>query len=215
MTLVSLVGSTVPWWVRLALEWVPSAKKGFFGDDRSLQYPHSPSTVPSWALVLISLGLPLAIMGIRRDWSWMRKTVFYIGLVEVVVTLLKVMVGRHRPHFLSLCGPVQGYALLCPEEHLVLEARKSFPSGHSSMSFAGMTILVLYIYPHLSKQWKWMSLVPWCISLYIANSRLLDHHHHVEDVVVGALLGILVPMGMDYWHGPVESVESVPLSGLD
>mmetsp|Transcript_11437 Transcript_11437/g.14332 ORF Transcript_11437/g.14332 Transcript_11437/m.14332 type:complete len:292 (+) Transcript_11437:84-959(+) len=68
-----------------------------------------------------------------------------VGMSEFTTQILKLYVGRLRPNFYALCGfDVQLLSCTNPEK-MVMEGRWSFPSGHSSLSFAGMTVLTLFL----------------------------------------------------------------------
>jgi membrane-associated phospholipid phosphatase len=61
----------------------------------------------------------------------------------------------------------------------------SFPSGHSSMTFATATVL--------ERRFGWRAGIPmYLIASYVATSRLHENRHHLSDVVAGATLGIIV-----------------------
>jgi len=74
---------------------------------------------------------------------------------------------------------------------------QSFPSGHSSLTFATATV----IERHLG--WK-KSLLGYAIASYVAASRLHDNRHYLSDVVFGAALGTIAGRtvtqhGSGYW----------------
>jgi hypothetical protein len=79
---------------------------------------------------------------------------------------------------------------------------KSFPSGHSSTSFAGLFYLSLYLAAKLhvldSKGEVWKSfivLTPTLAAALVAGSRIMDARHHPFDVLSGSAMGILVAWG--------------------
>jgi hypothetical protein len=82
----------------------------------------------------------------------------------------------------------------------------SFPSGHSSITFAAATV----IERHLG--WKY-SIPGYLIASYVAASRLHDNQHFLSDVVFGAAVGSIagrtvVHHAADYW-----SFSPTPLPG--
>lgn len=68
-----------------------------------------------------------------------------IGISEFVTQTAKFYVGRLRPNFYAMCG-FDASTLRCTNGiEMETEARLSFPSGHSSLSFAGSVCLVLFL----------------------------------------------------------------------
>jgi diacylglycerol diphosphate phosphatase/phosphatidate phosphatase len=125
----------------------------------------------------------------------------------------------------------------------VREAQMSFPSGHASAAFAGFGFLALYLnakYKVLSRgthfrdaygerqtsaedastgrrvhHWKLvLFMVPWCIALLLALSKIRDRWHHPVDIVFGALVGTLfahMAFKMVYWSVYDARTNHIPL----
>lgn len=81
----------------------------------------------------------------------------------------------------------------------MLDGFRSFPSGHSSLSFAGLGFLGFYLagklhlFDHRGYAAKaWISLVPFAGAALVAISRTMDYRHHWQDVLVGSILGTVV-----------------------
>ncbi|MFH2009204.1 MAG: phosphatase PAP2 family protein [bacterium] len=171
-------------------------------DDPAISRELKKETVPS-AYLALAAAVPLTAFGLAQIWgkSWHDFHNATLGLAEAIsltlfiTAVLKINVGRLRPDFLERCQP--NASLECqgdPAE--VREGRKSFPSGHSSISFAGGVFLSLYLWGKLSPLsgpgafWKIpVILAPIMGAAVIAGSRVTDNRHHWEDVFVGALLG--------------------------
>lgn len=73
-----------------------------------------------------------------------------ITLTSFLTDVLKNAIGRPRPDFISRCMPRKGTPgnglvpwTVCTQknEHMLQEAWRSFPSGHSSFSFSGLGYL--------------------------------------------------------------------------
>jgi membrane-associated phospholipid phosphatase len=61
----------------------------------------------------------------------------------------------------------------------------SFPSGHSSGTFATATVI--------QRRYGWdIGLPAYIVAAYVAASRLNEARHYLSDVVFGAAVGILV-----------------------
>ena len=181
--------------------------------DPTISYPHTPphlQQVPAgllWRLSLplpLLLVLPLALVRPPRGVPAARLLCeLWLGVTSSVacalflVCFVKAAVGRLRPDFLARCNPDAN--LVCTgAASLVEEGRRSFPSGHSALSFAGLGFAALALYarfapvatPRLGKLWKLvLALLPWLLALSVALSRLQDYWHHWQDVLVGSLIG--------------------------
>ncbi|XP_007555044.1 phospholipid phosphatase 3-like isoform X2 [Poecilia formosa] len=121
--------------------------------------------------------------------------------------IAKVSIGRLRPSFIDVCKPdfstincsmgyITEYKCQGPESQ-VLEARKSFFSGHASFSMYTMLYLVFYLQSRLT--WKGARLLRPLIqftlimmSFYTGLTRVSDHKHHPSDVLAGFFQGALV-----------------------
>jgi len=117
-------------------------------------------------------------------------------------------------------------------ERIVNDAQRSFPSGHSSLSFAGLTWLTGFFRHALRvKSGDFFSLraatsfLPLILAAYIAVSRVRDRKHNVDDVSIGAMIGALGAilawthlesaegrMVTDSTNNPLDSSSSRPLS---
>jgi diacylglycerol diphosphate phosphatase/phosphatidate phosphatase len=186
--------------------------------DQSISYPHVPNReaiCPSYYLYPIALDIPLVLLallallapppqaargGLRHRLLLLSQ--LWLGLLSslaavlFIVCAIKVSVGRLRPDFLARCVPRDG--VCTGDAHDVLEGRKSFPSGHTAVSFAGLGYLSLCLgsrlaivhTPRAGTLWKYVvALAPWLGALLVGLSRIADYWHHWEDVLCGALLG--------------------------
>ena len=126
-----------------------------------------------------------------------------IGIAEFVTHTFKFYVGRLRPNFYAMCG-FDIVTLACANgEDMENEARMSFPSGHSSLSFCGMMTLVLFFLGRVglgriigpkvassrSRFLTVMTFTPLLLSFWCATSRLVDNWHHPSDIIAGSILG--------------------------
>ena len=81
---------------------------------------------------------------------------------------------------------------------------RSFPSGHSAITFAGATVLERHL------GWR-KSLIGYSIASYVAASRLHDNRHYLSDVVFGAAVGTIAGRtvtehGAEVWTFAPEQV---------
>lgn len=134
---------------------------------------------------------------------------------------MKVYVGYLRPVFYDICVPDETYTICTSDE--ADEARKSFPSGHASMSFCGLGLLSFYLEKRfgvsrfrtvgperttanpkslvMAKIWSVLSKTPLILAGYISTSRVVDNKHHPADVVGGATLGLSIALWIhNVWY---------------
>ncbi|KAL6969893.1 putative lipid phosphate phosphatase 3, chloroplastic [Sarracenia purpurea var. burkii] len=188
----------------------------FVGKDMmtDLKYPLKDNTVPVWAVPIYSVLLPIVIFLLfylrRKDVYDLHHSVLgllYAALITAVLTeAIKDAVGRPRPDFFWRCFPdgIDNYDRLgnvvCHgKDSVIKEGHKSFPSGHSSLSFAGLGFLSLYLSGkikafdrrgHVAK--LCIVFLPLLVASLVAVSRVDDYWHHWQDVFAGGLLGLLV-----------------------
>lgn len=137
-----------------------------------------------------------------------------LGLTGFTTNIIKNYVGYLRPVFYDLCEPDADYQECTGSDSD--DARKSFPSGHSSFSFCGLTLLTLYLLARfgvysgsavvrespdgtilmeyrkparIKKLFSVLSLAPMALAAFVAASRVADNKHHPADVIGGAVLG--------------------------
>lgn len=100
--------------------------------------------------------------------------------------MLKHLVARVRPF-----DRIQGLTVLIrrPQDF-------SFPSGHTSSSFAVATVF-------LSMLPLWVGLTAMTLAVLIAFSRLYLGAHYPSDVVCGAVLGVIFGLAALYFMPPL------------
>ncbi|KAG8387998.1 hypothetical protein BUALT_Bualt02G0079400 [Buddleja alternifolia] len=120
---------------------------------------------------------------------------------------IKDAVGRPRPNFFYRCfpdgipvfDPLNGDVMCSGNKKLIKEGYKSFPSGHSSWSFAGLGFLAWYLCGkmkvfdqrgHAAK--LCIVFIPYLFAALVAISRVDDYWHHWTDVFAGSLIGAVV-----------------------
>lgn len=135
-----------------------------------------------WVITTSGLGW-VQILGMAPLARWVRwRPLFYMGLFNWIVVgttanLIKRMVPRDRPsrYFAEF---------VAPDERIF---HGSFPSGHTTTSFALATILVLATRGG-RRAWIGQLAVLW--AALVGISRIYRGVHWPSDVAAGALLGI-------------------------
>ncbi|KAI3976581.1 hypothetical protein MKX01_008439 [Papaver californicum] len=190
----------------------------FVGKDMmtDLKYPLKDNTVPAWAVPIYAVLLPVIIFTCfyirRRDVFDLHHAIlglFYAVLVTGVLTdSIKNAVGRPRPDFFWRCFPdgkdvydALGDVICHGDAKVIKEGHKSFPSGHTSWSFAGLSFLSLYLAGkikcfdrrgHVAK--LCIVLLPLLAAALVGVSRVDDYWHHWQDVFAGGILGSIVSL---------------------
>lgn len=203
----------------LALNKVPGFKREFSLQDETLYHPYAVhERVPPLALYLICGAAPFILqcvinyLTIRSWWDLHNSTLgllLSVALAGAITQFAKITVGRPRPDLIARCIPKPGSvdppyglstAAICTQtdRFMMTDGWRSFPSGHSSMSFAGLGFLAFYLAGklHLFDQRgcapkAWAALTPLSAAALVAISRTMDYRHHATDVLTGSLLGLV------------------------
>lgn len=113
---------------------------------------------------IVAVTLPVATLAgvlIMKDWEGLKEGAFTAAATLGTTYLLKAIVKERRPDGTTFA---------------------SFPSGHSSTTFAAATFLQL--------RYGWKVGVPaYILSTYVAWGRVFAKRHHVWDAVAGAAIG--------------------------
>ncbi|XP_065848460.1 lipid phosphate phosphatase 2-like isoform X2 [Euphorbia lathyris] len=188
----------------------------FVGKDMmtDLKYPLKSNTVPIWAVPVYAILLPVVIFLFiyfrRRDIYDLHHAILgllYSMLVTGVLTdAIKNAVGRPRPDFFWRCFPdgkdvydKLGDVICHGDKSVIKEGHKSFPSGHTSWSFAGLGFLSLYLSGKIQAFDRKGHVAKLCIvflpllsACLVGISRVDDYWHHWQDVFAGGLLGLTI-----------------------
>jgi phosphatidate phosphatase len=229
VVLVAAVGA-----VALGSEVAEPREMGFFLGDTSIALSYRPDTVPSWAVFVMGLAVPVVVSAVaapvygRWETFWLvgRMAVLGAATTLLVTDVVKVTVGYPRPNFLAVCDPdLAGIAAnatesLVPQEFTssicrgpagdVFEARKSFPSGHSSGAAYGFFFVIFLLERFGAKLRNEHFYLTACmpgdvatlrpafqalcavVPFYVAATRVSDHKHRFLDVLVGLAIGVAV-----------------------
>ncbi|TFL07365.1 PAP2-domain-containing protein [Pterulicium gracile] len=233
----------------LSLETIDGFRREFSVEDQAISHPYAVhERVPNFALYMVCLVAPFILQAavnywtVRSFWDSHNSSlglVLALALTGSITQVTKVTVGRPRPDLLDRCQPPPGlsdpeYKLfdssICTQTNLRImrDGFRSFPSGHSSMSFAGLGFFAFYLAGkvHLfdrrgTAPKAWVSLTPFIGAALVAISRTMDYRHHWQDVLVGSVLGTIMayfsyrlyypPLTSKHSHQPYAPRGSIPL----
>jgi membrane-associated phospholipid phosphatase len=115
------------------------------------------SDVGRGALVVTALGLP----AVQGDWKGTRQAAFSLGATYAVTAGLKHVIEEERPDESN---------------------DKSFPSGHTSSSFAAAATI------HKRHGWE-VGIPAHLVAAFVGVARVKADKHFVHDVIAGAAIG--------------------------
>jgi diacylglycerol diphosphate phosphatase/phosphatidate phosphatase len=190
-----------------------------------LSYPKEAETVGPLLLFTLAMFVPLAIMIfivlLRRTEKAFKNAELHSLILSFCITILstlfltefiKKFTGYPRPNFYALTSNPDATS------YDLREAYQSFPSGHSSMSFAGLGFLSMFLYDTfspLSVRRRAIALLhmkssvrevkttnpytvlllcatPLLLAAWIATTRVVNYWHHPADITCGGILGLFV-----------------------
>ncbi|KAH9975967.1 lipid phosphate phosphatase 1 [Lactifluus volemus] len=213
----------------LYLETQPAFERDFSPNDPLIQHPHKHQQVSSFSNFTISIAMPGVLSVFIAIY---RKSIHEIhhgslslaagrAVTHLITEALKNRIGRLRPDFLARCQWDPLERICTGDVSDILDGRKSFPSGHSSTAFVGMTFLSLFLagktaglcfavssspVSFLRSRLTRLCLVlaPLFFASWVAITRIEDYRHHKEDVIVGGLIGIFsgTICYLHYWPNP-------------
>ena len=196
----------------------------FYTNDLRIAFPHAEvERVPVWLNFVYALFVPLAVLLLwtafasdrarspvtfHKHHSALLGLAVSLILASFLTDVVKNTVGRPRPDLIARCKPRPGTPAdvlvsldVCTEtrHHTLHDGWRSFPSGHSSFSFAGLGYLSLFLAGQLRvfrdrrRLWRaLLCLAPLVAAALVAISRCQDYRHDVYDVCVGSALGLAV-----------------------
>lgn len=139
--------------------------------------------IPSLALMIVSGLLGLAIPKRTPKLALLEMTQLHafifigVGLPGLIANLIKRAIGRPRPELLDQLGHLDFTPILNDWTY------QSFPSGHSTTSFA-----IAFVIGFLSRRWLLPLLV---VAVIVGVSRVAVGAHYPTDVMGGAVVGSL------------------------
>lgn len=174
----------------------PVTPRGF--DPGEGGVPANGETIPNWQVGAGVALVPLAI-GLGGDdsrWYHTKGVLQALFTTAAFTELAKNSFGRHRPSY--------------HPDTSVEDDRKSFFSGHSSLTLASTTYTGLWLHDHVFAHWRgdaafaWWEVPPYlalgALSVWVPYTRIADAKHHRSDVLTGAAVGTLMGVGFYAWQ---------------
>lgn len=155
-------------------------------------------------------------------------TTWAVALATLFQITTKTLVGGFRPYFLTVCQPDPSRATnfpgaynktglnkvgfqqvmfsieICaqPDRHLLKVAMTGFPSGHSTVAFAGFGFLFLWLNAqlkvwadHQPAFWKLVvTMLPLLAAFIFAASLTINAAHNWYDIVGGSAIGAVMAL---------------------
>ncbi|KAF7309903.1 Lipid phosphate phosphatase 1 [Mycena indigotica] len=232
-------------WIVVAAFWGLSELAGritvferdFYPTDPIINHPHKKNQISGSSNHLIALLVPgaavLATSLYQLSFVSLHHGLLALlaarGMTRLFTNILKNKVGRLRPDFLSRCKWDTEKLKCTGKADNILDGRRSFPSGHSSAAFAGMTFLAFWLAGQTAA-WCFQAQLPaaslrssrlarFCFTLlpiwwaiYVGVTRVEDYRHHKEDVIVGGLMGIICASisYLAFWPSPFSESSFQP-----
>lgn len=183
--------------------------------DPRLSYPHYNSGITEAQNLIIVIGVPYLvylifylILKIHGKTKFLISFDLFLILIghfgciasgNILANCIKVQVGRPRPDYYAVLGFESRADSIKPDGISVKkyqEEYKSFPSGHSCSSMSGGLFFTFFLNGVLNTNQFWvyvLTMLPILYVFYVACTRILQHRHHVEDVLGGLLIGFIFP----------------------
>jgi membrane-associated phospholipid phosphatase len=142
--------------------------------------------IATWYLV-VSFVLYLFFRFISKNKLNAARSIFVflsLSITGIFITLLKWLVGRHRPIDLFNHG-IYGFGHFGVGYELT-----SFPSGHAQTAFTLATALTI-LFP------RW-GIPAFLVAGAVGISRIVLTSHYLSDVIAGAGIGILFTLAVKY-----------------
>ena len=172
---------------------------------------------PSWVLTIISWALPIAVGAVLvypnrpkgQKYSHVLHSITLcitqsVSLTVIISSPIKNYAGRLRPDYVDrlrmegfVTNPPNFVAICESVNDIVMDGRRSFPSGHSSAMFGSWIILFLIAWTRFSSRSGLLQfnkvlcvLTILIFPTIVAVSRTRDYRHNFSDILAGALVGI-------------------------
>jgi membrane-associated phospholipid phosphatase len=180
---------------RFALE-PPDDPVGFSAGEGG--EPARVDTIPNWQLGVGAAVAPLLVglSGTPARWYHAKGLSQSLLTTAAITEVTKNLVGRHRPSY----DPATA----------VEDDRKSFFSGHASLTWSVTVYAGFYLHDHVfadlrgDTAFAWWELGPYlalgALSAWVPYTRIDDNKHHLSDIATGAAVGATMSVLFYRWQ---------------
>ena len=127
------------------------------------------------------------LTSLRRIFSFLPYVTSGLCWCGLFLWVVKLRVGRLRPCYIAGCKPGEDESCTNTNYHYYCQ---SFFSGHAMMACYLMGCVSVYVARCKLRLGSLLHAGCVFVAVGISYSRLLDHQHHLSDVIVGAAVGI-------------------------
>lgn len=176
--------------------YFPITKKPFFLENQEISKKLKTQSFSMKKLfVLLGFFPILFIFILSKDCFCILNIENYFlanSITALCCEIIKHFLGKHRPDFLERIKLEQNVFFI---RNIVDEGRLSFPSGHAAHSFCSVSFISMLVLENTEinitkKQKMFFILNMFFVASFISITRVLEHFHHIEDVICGSFIGI-------------------------
>jgi len=141
------------------------------------------------------------------------------GMQVFITEFLKCFIGRKRPNFFGYCNykgyrdaflssnftdyyqntnfGTPGSISFCLDQKGLIDASKSFPSGHASVVWSGYAFLGIFLLAIIKSQYPKQNMLKGLVAflvifvaIIVTGTRPRDYWHNPEDILGSAVIGL-------------------------
>lgn len=166
----------------MMMEWIQHHLRSDILDTIMLWF----TRIGDYGIVWIALAVIFVCFPKTRGLAW-QLVIALVLMLLVNNIVLKTLFSRARP---CVIDTTVSLLVRCPSSY-------SFPSGHTSSSFAAFGIL--YFSRQVPRWAKWLS---GFVAVMVSVSRVYLYVHFFSDVLIGAIVGWVIALISVKWVYP-------------
>ncbi|EFJ52616.1 hypothetical protein VOLCADRAFT_85779 [Volvox carteri f. nagariensis] len=189
--------------------------------DPALSYPRRSDTIPTYALLAISLGGPTAVFLLTALASG-QLVLLHHGLLSLAEGTAVLVLFKHCLNLTGVYRPDWFADVATGDPRVVSDGRMAYPSGHAGLSATAAALLSLFLAGHIglfsgTRKTGQFALALVCgsplgVAAFIAATRVVNYKHAPADINAGAAIGLLCGTGayLLNFHSPLGHLSGVP-----